>query len=66
MIIGAYYIDRSHRHIPCWTIANTLKEALEKAKSWSLESNCYVSVSTTEKGKEKEVALFDEKGERLK
>jgi hypothetical protein len=66
MVIGAFYIDRSWRHVPCWTIANSLKEALQKAEEWALESNCYVSVSTTVKGKEKQLALFDEKGKKIK
>jgi len=62
MIIGAYYIERSYRYSPCWTIANSEKEAVKKAIEWAKGSNCYVSV---EFGNE-QIALFDEKGIQIK
>ncbi len=66
MIIAAYYIDRSWRHSPCWTVANTLKQAKIIAKKWALESNCYTAIKTTNnKGEEKTILRYNEKGEFL-
>jgi len=66
MIIAAYYINRSTRLLPCWDVANSLKEAKIKAKKWAIDSNCYVSIDININGKEKQVILFDEKGKIIK
>jgi hypothetical protein len=61
MIIAAYYIDRSYRFSPCWTVANSLREAIHKARNWAIESNCYVSIESGGK----QVKLFDENGKEV-
>lgn len=61
MIIAAYYINRSMRYAPCWTVANTLKEARQKAIKWARESNCYTSVETNNKI----LFRYNEKGEQI-
>ena len=49
LAIGIYYIDRSHNFYPCWTIANSKKEAINKALKWSITDQCLCTISEGDK-----------------
>ncbi|NMB98307.1 MAG: hypothetical protein GYA02_17155 [Clostridiaceae bacterium] len=45
LTIGTFYIERSSNFAPCWDIANSKKEAIKKAKKWSITDKCLCSIT---------------------